>query len=52
MSSEERSGLPSELLYDDDSIVMAPTMEQLARRAAEWRVSLLSKRTEGKRKKV
>ena len=27
VSSEERSGLPSELLYADDVVIMAPTME-------------------------
>ena len=35
VSSEVRSGLPSEF--------MAPTMEQLGRRVAEWRASLLDK---------
>ena len=34
VSSAARSGLPSELLY---------VMEQLGRRVAEWRVSLLDK---------
>ena len=29
VSSEARSGLPSELLYADDLVFMAPTMEQL-----------------------
>ena len=29
VSSEGRSGLPSELLYPDDIVIMAPTMEQL-----------------------
>ena len=37
VSSEARSGLPSELLYADDLVLMAPTMEQLGRRVAEWR---------------
>ena len=41
VSSEARSGLPSELLYADDQVIMAPTMEQLGRRVAEWRASLL-----------
>ena len=36
-----RSGLPSELLYADDLVLMAPIMEQLGRRVAEWRASLL-----------
>ena len=40
VSSEARSGLPSELLYDDDLVIMAPTMEQLGRRVADWRASL------------
>ena len=31
VSSEARSGLPSELLYADDLVIMAPTMEQLGR---------------------
>ena len=41
--SSEASGLPSELLYADDLVLMAPTMEQLGRRAAECRASLLDK---------
>ena len=32
VSSEERSSLPSELLYADDLVVMAPTMDQPCRR--------------------
>ena len=40
VSSWARSGLPSDLLYADDLVIMAPTMEQLGRRVAEWRVSL------------
>ena len=43
VSSEARSGLPSELLYADVLIIMAPTMEQLGRRVADWRASLLGK---------
>ena len=43
VSSEARSGLPSELLYADDLLIMAPTMEQLGRRVADWRASLLGK---------
>ena len=43
VSSEARSGLPSELLYADDLVIMAPTMEQLGRRWADWRASLLGK---------
>ena len=40
---EARSGLPSELLHADDLVLMAPTMEKLGRRVAEWRTSLLGK---------
>ena len=43
VSSEARSGLPSELLYADDLVIMAPTMEQLGRRMADWSASLLGK---------
>ena len=43
VSSEARSGLSSELLYADDIVIMAPTMEQLGRRVADWRASLLGK---------
>ena len=43
VSSEARNGLPSELLYADDLVRMAPTMEQLGRRVAEWSASLLDK---------
>ena len=43
ISSEARSGLPSELLYADDLVLMAPTMKQLGRRVADWRASLLDK---------
>ena len=39
VSSETRSGLPSELMYADNLVLMAPTMEQLGRRVA----SLLDK---------
>ena len=35
VSSEARSGLPSELLYADDLVIMAPTMEQFGRRVVE-----------------
>ena len=41
VSSEARSALPSELLYADDLVIMA--MEQLGRRVADWRASLLGK---------
>ena len=40
---EAGSGLPSELLYADDLVLMAPTVEQLGRRVAESRSSLLDK---------
>ena len=43
VSSEARSRLPSELLYADDLVIMAPRMEQLGRRVADWRASLLGK---------
>ena len=43
VSSEARSGLPSELLYADDLAIIAPTMEQLGRRVADWRASLFGK---------
>ena len=43
VSSETRSGLPSELLYADGLVLVAPTMEQHGRRVAEWKVSLLDK---------
>ena len=43
VSSETRSGPPSELLYADDLVLLAPTMGQLGRRVAEWRSSLLDK---------
>ena len=41
VTSEARSGLPFELLYADDLVIMAPTLEQLGRRVAEWRSILL-----------
>ena len=43
VSSEARSVLPSEFLYANDLVLMVPTMEQLGRRVAEWRASLLDK---------
>ena len=36
--------MPSELLYADDFVLMAPIMEHLGRCVAEWRASLLDKR--------
>ena len=39
VSSEARSGL----LYAHDLVIMAPTIEQLSRRVADWRASLLDK---------
>ena len=41
--NEARSGLPSEFLYAEDLVLMAPTLDQLGRRVAEWRASLLDK---------
>ena len=43
VSSEARGGLPSELMYADDLVIMAPTMEQIGRRVADWRASLIGK---------
>ena len=43
VSSEARSGLPSEFLYADDLVLMTPTMEQIGRHVVEWRDSLLDK---------
>ena len=43
VSSGARSGVPSELLYANDLVIMAPTMEQLGRRVADWRASLFGK---------
>ena len=40
VSSKATSGVPSELLYADDLLLMAPIMEQLGRCMAEWRASL------------
>ena len=42
VSSEARSGLPSELLYADDLVIMAPTMEQLGRRVADGELACLA----------
>ena len=41
--SEARRGLPSELLYADDIVMMAPTMEQLGRRMAKCRAIIFDK---------
>ena len=43
VSSETRSGLPSELLYADYLVIVAPTMEQFGSRVDDWRASLLGK---------
>ena len=43
VSNDARSGIPSEFLYADDLVLMAPTMEQLGRRVVEWRMCLLDK---------
>ena len=48
VSSEARSGLPSEFLHTDDLVLMAPTIEQFGRRVVEWRTILL----EGECRKV
>ena len=37
VSSEESSGLSSELLYANDLVIMAPTMEQLGIWVADWK---------------
>ena len=41
VSSESRSGLPSEWLYASDLVLMVLTMEQSSIRVAEWRVGWL-----------
>ena len=43
VSSEVRSGLPSELLYADDLVSIAPTLEPVVRWVADWRASLRGK---------
>ena len=43
VSSEAGNGFPSEMMYANDLVLMAPTMEQLDRHLAKWRVSLLYK---------
>ena len=43
VSSEARNGPSSELLHADDMVLIVPTMEQLGRRVAKWRLSLLDK---------
>ena len=43
VSSVARGGLPSELLYADDLVLIAPIMEQLGRHMVELRVILLDK---------
>ena len=37
VSSKASSGMSSELLYADDLVIMAPTMEQLGRCVADWK---------------
>ena len=37
VSNDSKSYLPSKLLYVDDLVLIAPTIEQLGRRLAEWR---------------
>ena len=41
VSSEERSGLPSELLYAEHLVLIAPTMEQIGRLLVD--ISFLTK---------
>ena len=43
VSSETRGGLPWELLYADDLVLIAETREQLQAKMAAWRVCLASK---------
>ena len=43
VSSEASHGLPFELMYADDLVLIAPAMEKLGRRVAEWIASLLDK---------
>ena len=43
VARETKSGLPFELMYADDFILMVPTMEQFGRRVAERKVNLLDK---------
>ena len=43
VSSDARSGIPSELLYASYLVLMASTFEQHGRRVAEWRVMLIEK---------
>ena len=40
VSSDAKSGLPSELLYADDLVLMTPTIGQLGRRVADWRARI------------
>ena len=43
VSSEAKSGLPSELLYVDDLVIMAPTMEQLVHVWLNGEIAFLTK---------
>ena len=43
VSSEARIGLPSELMYADNIVLMAPTMEHIGRLVVEWKASLIDK---------
>ena len=40
VSNGTRGGLPFELLYADDLVLMTPTMEQLGRWVADWRANI------------
>ena len=44
VSSGARSGMVSKLLYADDLVLMAPTLEQLGRCVADWRAGFLGRR--------
>ena len=38
VSSDARNGLPCKFLYSDNLVLMTPTMVDLVRHVAEWRV--------------
>ena len=42
VSSKARGGLPSKLLYADDLVLMAPTMEEHGRRGLNGELSFLT----------
>ena len=43
VTKEAREGLPWELLYADDLVLIAPTKEELQRKLEAWRTSLVGK---------